>query len=215
MTAVRPAAMTVADTAVTSGVLRVAMTVRRSGMTVVVTAGMSAVLRVVMIVVGTTGVRRSGMTAVGTTVMSAARLGVTIGVLRRVVMTVGLRLGGMIVGLLGLGIRVGLGLGRLGMVGLPGSRVASGLGRGVMTGPGLRRDGMIGPGTRGRLLEVTTVDRVAMTGPGPVARSAVAGGTTASAVVAGAGVRTRRGSVRARTIRSFRPASPVRSSTVG
>jgi hypothetical protein len=140
---------------------------------------------------------------------------VTTGALRLGVMTVGLRLGGMIVGLLGLGIRVGLGLGRLGTVGLPGSRVASGLGRAVMTGPVLRRGGTIGPGTRVRLLEVTTVDRVAMTGPGPGARSAAAGGTIASAVVVGPGVRTRRGSVRARTTQSFRPASPVRSSTVG
>lgn len=184
-------------------------------MTAVVTAGMSAVRRVAMIVVGTTGVRRSGMTAVGTTGTSAVRLAVTTAVLRRVAMTGVLRLGGMIVGLLGPGIRVGRGLGLLGMAGLLGSRVASGLGRGVMTGPVLCRGGTIGPGTRVLLLEVTTVDRVAMTGPGPVARSAVAGGTIANAVVVGPGVRTRRGSVRARTTRSFRTASPVRSSTVG
>jgi hypothetical protein len=55
-----------------------------------------------------------------------------------VVVTVALlvgRLGGMIVGLLGVELRgVMTGVGRVGMIGRPGSRVASGPGRAVMTG---------------------------------------------------------------------------------
>ena len=164
--------------------------------------------------------------------MSAVRRGGMIGLLlggmsgvRRVAMTVvGLRLGGMS----GLGIRVGSGLGLLGMRGRPGSGVASGLGRGVMTGLGLCLGGMSGPGTRGLLragmsglgirgllLGRTTVGRVGMIGLGRGVKSVAAGGTSASAVGVGPGGRTRRGLVRARTTRSFRLGSPVRNSTVG
>jgi hypothetical protein len=143
-------------------------------------------------------VRRSGMTVVGTAVMSGVR---------RVGMT-GVRRG--------LGIRVDRGLRLLVMDGLLGSRVALGPGRGVMTGPGLCRVAMSGPDIRARRLSGMIVGRVGMTGLDRVGKSVAAGGgTTASVVVVASGVMTRRGSVRARTTRSFPSGSPVRSLTVG
>jgi hypothetical protein len=153
----------------------------------------------------TTAVRRGATIVVVTAVTSAVlRVGMTVG-----------RLGGMIGVRRGLGIRVGRGLGLLGMAGLPGSRVASGLDREVTTAPVLCRAGTTGPDTRVRLRVETTVGRVGTTGPDLVAKSAVDGGTSVSAVAVGPGGRTRRGSVRARTTRSFRLGSPVLSSTVG
>jgi hypothetical protein len=147
------------------------------------------------------------MTVVVTAVMSAVLLGgMTVGLLSGMS---GRRLGVRS----GLGIRVGLGLGLLGMGDLLGSRVARVPGRGVMTGLGPCRVGTTGPGTRRRRLGAT-VGRAGTTGQGLGVKSVVAVDGT-SVTAAGSGVRTRRRSVRARTTRSSRPGSPVRSSTVG
>jgi hypothetical protein len=171
---------------------------------------MSAARRVVMTVVATTAmsvILRRVMTGVDTAVTSAVLLGgMTVGLLSGMS---GRRLGVKS----GLGIRVGLGLGLLGMGGLLGSRVARVPGRGAMTGLGPCRVATTGPGTKSRRLG-TTVDRVGTTGPGLGVKSVAAAGGT-SVTTADSGVRTRRRSVRARTTRSFRPGSPVRSSTVG
>ncbi|MFI5713891.1 hypothetical protein [Kribbella sp. NPDC051620] len=215
MTALALAATTVVGTAGTTGLDLVRTTVAvTTVMTVRLRVGTAVVGltvgRLVRTVVGTAAMsvrRRVGMSGVGTAGMSAVRLGGTsvvdaMSVLRLVGTTV-------------VGIRAGLGLGLLGMDDRPASRVALGLGRGVMTGRGLCRVGTSGPATRMRLRGMI-VDRVGTTATGLAAKSVEAvAGPIVSVAVGVSGVRTRRGSARGRTIPSFRQGSPVRSSTRG
>ncbi len=142
VTTVGPRAATpVVDRAGKTVVRRVVMTVGLRGVTTgVVLAGMTAVVRA--------GVVRRGRMSAGLVVPVGRTAGRRVG-------TIGVRLGGMtgvvsvgrlvgmIVGLLGVGLRgatiavprgVTIGVGRAGMIDLLGSRVASGLGLGVMIG---------------------------------------------------------------------------------
>jgi hypothetical protein len=198
-------ATVVVDTAATSAALP-------SVTTVAVTTVMTALRRVVTTVVtavgtaGTTGPRRVRLTAVGTTATTVADTAGTTGRGRVVGLTVGLRvrtvvgtaatsvphLGEMTgVGAMSVlrrvvvGIRVGLGLGLLGMGDRPASRAALVLGLVAMTGRGLCRVGTSGPDTRTRL-PAMIVDRVGTNATGRAVKSVAAAGVPIVSAAAGA-----------------------------